>query len=199
MLRLGNDLTLQYQRRTLRPQFVQTQGTPYPMALSANFDRTAGALSGAQAVTGAKAAILPGQVAIKLVGESVTLYGSNEGAGTDTATTAVVRPWGLFANYVGGQMDELAGRSEVGVWRGQGSVYEILAPAFNDTGLSAAGAGETGASATAPQGGAYMSVGADARVAYNSSATNPFATTNLATARLVERYSASAIVVELLV
>lgn len=199
MLRLGNDLTLQYQRRTLRPQYVQTQGTPYAATLSSLFSRTAGALSGPQAVTGAKAAILPGQVAVKLVGETVTLYGSPETGGTATATTAVVRPWGLFANYVGGQMDELAGRSEVGVWRGQGSVYEILIPAFNDASLQAASTGETAADATAPHAGVFMSAGSDGRIAYNSSSTSPFGTTNLATARLVERYSANAIVIELLV
>jgi hypothetical protein len=43
------------------------------------------------------------------------------------------RPFGLSANFVGGNMDELNGRREIGVWRGRGGVFEVLAPVFLST------------------------------------------------------------------
>lgn len=45
--------------------------------------------------------------------------------------------FGLLANFVGGNLDELAGNPYIGVWRGFDSTYVLLAPAFNSQGLQA--------------------------------------------------------------
>lgn len=199
MLRL-KDPTLLNRRRTIRPIYGQTQATPYAATLSPNFDRTANQLT----VTGSQSAIIPGAVAIKLAGEVVTLFGSTEGTAADTATTPVVRPFGLFANFVGGNMDELFGRAEVGVWRGIGSVYELLAPAFDDAGgagLSTVGVGTDASTET------YLEPGTDGRVKGVLGTTLASTSASLAgpggshqiVGRLISRLSANAILVDLMV
>jgi hypothetical protein len=206
MLRL-KDPSLVNRRRTLRALYAQTQATPYAATLSPNFDRAANQLTGAAATAGSQAAINPGSVAVKLAGETVTLFGSTEAfgtGGTATATTPVVRPFGLFANFVGGNMDELFGRSEVGVWRGPDSVFEILAPAFNDTagaGLSTADTSVTAATET------YVESGADGRLQGVLGTTLVSTGANISgpggahqvVGRLIRRLSANAIIVELMV
>lgn len=182
MLRLTN-LANKYQRRTLRVLYGQTQAYPYDAQLDASFDRTAGALSGTNAIAGSKAAILPGLVAVKKSTETVTLSAAR---GTNQ------RAFGLFANFVGGELSDVASDFDrVGVWRGAGSVYEILAPAFDDTNLASQGAAEDGtvANETYLNSSAKGQLVADAAGAYTISDT----------ARLVNRLSANAVVVELLV
>jgi len=49
----------------------------------------------------------------------------------------------LLANFVGGTLDDLKDSNEIGVWYGPGSVYEVLIPAFDDTGLASAYANAT--------------------------------------------------------
>lgn len=197
MLRLTS-LSNQYRRRTLRVLYGQTQGYPYGCTLSTNFDRTSGQLSGGQAVTGSKAAILPGAVALKVRGEEVTLAGSTEGAATDTGTNAL-RAFGLFANFVGGQLDEIGDRADVGVWRGMGSVYQILQPAFNGTGLPADSA-EAGDSAANER---YMIAGPDGRLIYDAAAVGNnlgnATTAKKSVARVISNKSANTILIELLV
>jgi hypothetical protein len=174
-------------RRTLRALYAQTQAYPYAAKLDPNFVRTNGALAGTFAVTGAKAAILPGQVAMKLVGEIVA-------PATNATTQTNIRPFGLFANFVGGDMDELFDTDMVGIWRGNGSVFEVLAPAFDDaanSGLATPAAGELGTAATE----LYLQSGIDARLG----ARGGTHTINTDCARLVSRLSANAIVIELLV
>jgi hypothetical protein len=125
MIRLTN-LANKYQRRPLRVLYGQTQAYPYDVQLSPAFDRTQGALTGANAISGAKAAILPGMVAVKLSGEVVTVVGH-----AWAASTYDYRAFGLFANFVGGDLSDIpTDFDRVGVWRGVGSVYEILAPVF---------------------------------------------------------------------
>jgi hypothetical protein len=46
--------------------------------------------------------------------------------------------FGLLNNFVGGSFDELWGNPYVAVWQGFDTVYQIIAPAFNPSGLSAA-------------------------------------------------------------
>jgi len=41
------------------------------------------------------------------------------------------RAFGLLANFVGGQLDDLGDENYIGVWRGPDSVYELLKPGFN--------------------------------------------------------------------
>lgn len=193
MLRI-NDLSLQYRRRTLRPFYAHTQATSYNGVLSANFDRTVGQLG----VTGSQSAINAGSVAVHLVGDVFTLYGSNEGTGADTATDASARAWGLFAQHVGGNIDDLRGRSEIAIWRGIGSVWEVLAPAFNDTGLASPAAAEVGTGATE----VYLNSGTDGRLVKSTGANSTLTFiggANQPVARLIQRLSANAIKIELLV
>jgi hypothetical protein len=183
MLRLTN-LANKYNRRTLRALYGQTQAYPYDVQLSSAFSRTAGALSGGTAITGAKSAILPGQVATKLAGEVVTVAGA-----TDTE-----RAFGLFANFVGGEMSDIPSDFDrVGVWRGQGGVFEILAPAFDDTGLSAAASAEDGTDETE----VYLKPSAKGQLVLTATGSPGQAFGN--TARLMTRLSSNAVVVELLV
>ena len=178
MLRLTN-LANKYQRRTLRVLYGNTQAYPYDAQLDPNFDRTAGALSGADALTGAKAAILPGLVAVKLAGEVVTTA-----TNAWTAASAQFRPFGLFANYVGGELSDIpTDFDRVGVWRGVGSVYEVLAPSFDDTNLSTDAAAEDGTAAKE----VYLTNGAKAQLAISPSfASDPGNPVNTA-ARLMTR------------
>ena len=177
MLRLQN-LSNKYRKRTLRAVYTHTQGTPYSAVLDSGFNRTQGQLAGAGAITDSKAAIMPGSVMVKTAGETVTL----------SAAEAGHRPMGLSANFVGGELDELGTRSEIGVWRGTGSVYQILAPAFDDTDLAAAAGAEDGAVANE----VYMESTAKGVLSDDADAGTK-------TARLVRRLSANAIIVELLV
>lgn len=182
MLRLTK-LSNKFRRRTLRPFYAHTQAYPYAAQLDPAFDRNLGQLAGANAVAGSKAAILPGSVMTKLAGEVVTLSGA-----TDTE-----RAFGLAANFVGGELDELGDNTEVGVWRGVGSVWQILAPAFDATGISAAAAAEDGTDEKE----VYLRSGADGRLKLVTPGNPGQAFGN--TARLIQSLSANTIVVELLV
>jgi len=137
MLQLGT-LANKYKKRTLRPRYTHTQATPYAATLYSSFDRTAGQLSGGGAITSSQAAIMAGSVLVKRVGEVVTLAG----------TTDLERAFGLSANNVGGNLDELGTRSEIGVWRGVGSIFDVLAPAFDTTSLTTHAGNEAGTDAT---------------------------------------------------
>ncbi len=190
MLRLTN-LANKYQRRTLRVLYGQTQAYPYDAQLDSGFVRTGGAIEGTATtgITGSKAAILPGLVAVKKAGEVVTV------AGAWAATTAQFRPFGLFANFVGGELSDIPSDFDrVGVWRGTGSVYEILAPAFDDTNLATDASDEDG---TATQ-EAYLYSNAKGQLASADVDADPAYLVNTA-ARLLTRLSANAVVVELLV
>lgn len=135
MLRARN-LDNLYEKRTLHAQYVQN-ATPFAATLDSSFNRNGGAIEGTTTtgITGGKAAILPGLVAVKLAGETVTVAGA-----TDTE-----RAFGLFANFVGGELDEIGTANDgVSVWRGPGSTFIVSAPAFDGTGLSAAAAAEDG-------------------------------------------------------
>lgn len=181
MLRLTK-LSNKYKRRTLRALYAHTQAYPYAATLDSAFDRTAGQLSGAGAITGSESAIMPGSVLVKKVGEAVTLSG---------AAGANQRAFGLSANYVGGSMDELGDAAEIGVWRGAGSVFQILAPAFDDTGASAAAAAEAGTVATE----VYMNSSSKGVLVADAAGAKGVSDA----ARLLSRPSANTIIVELLV
>lgn len=172
-------------RRTLRALYAQTQAYPYAAKLDPEVDRTAtdpfnGTESG-------KAAIWPGMVALKTVGENVRPQ-------FDYSDSGPRRPFGLFANFVGGELDELGDRSEVGVWRGTGSVFEILAPVFNDTDLAGEAANEDGTASNE----VYLCADDTSRLFWDNSA-RPGMDWHQATARLIQRLSDKAIIVELLV
>lgn len=92
MLRTRN-LSDLFAKRSLQPRLAFTQATPYPGFA----DLTAISTT----------AIVPGMVATKTTGEMFTL-----------ATLVTDVPFGLFGNYINGNLDDLNGGSEVGVWRG---------------------------------------------------------------------------------
>lgn len=184
MLRLKN-LSNKYQKRTCRPLYAQTQATPYAATLytksdgTAGFRSAAGALqlpSGTETVTGS-GTLYPGIVMARLKGsEQVTVATGGTGE----------QPFGLLANFVGGDLDEgFSGDSlqnSVGVWRGQDSVFEILAPAFA-SGVVLASDGTTGQTLLYPD--------TKGRLTTNTS------TAGVAVARLIEVVGSSRIIVDL--
>lgn len=196
MIRLGTDLTQAFSRRNLRVLYGQTQAYPYQAQLDSGFDRTQGAYAGTNKITGATAAIMPGLVAIKTTSENVTLSGANTTAqiGSTGVYSAAGRAFGLFADYVGGDLGSNfpSTWTQIGVWRGVGSVYELLAPVFSTANsLSTIAAAEDGTAAK--------------EVYLNSNAKGQLEAAGAAqywpsdTARLVDYLSANAIIVELLV
>jgi len=73
-----------------------------------------------------KNGLVPGTVMVQK-GEKVTVHTGSGVAG--------YKSFGLLANFVGGDLDDLGDENYVGVWRGPDSVYEILSPGFNDDAL----------------------------------------------------------------
>lgn len=208
MLRLRY-LSNKYQKRLIRPIYAQTQATPYATSLD---DQT---LTGPNAAAGRtsfkngdgsrylpksgdtsplhtrtadaftlKSGIVPGTVMVRTLGEKVAVS-----AGPDDGTE---QPFGLLANFVGGDLDDLGDEQTIGVWRGANhAFFELLAPAWNDTGLAAALAD----SKATTGGNVYLYAGADGRLVYVASpnaARQPVA-------KVIERPAASRILIELLV
>jgi hypothetical protein len=190
MLRLTS-LANQYTRRTLRPLYAQTQAYPYDVQLDPTFDRGVMFDSSTPAVAASKAAILPGLVATKLVGEVVSL---------STAGSATPRAFGLFANFVGGELSDIPSDFDrVGVWRGVGGVFEILAPVFSDNNsLSTLAAGENTDAAADGGEEVYMLPNAKGQLEASGAEAYDFAEGS-PVARLIKYLSANAIIVELLV
>ena len=138
MLRIRN-LSNQFQKRTIRPLYAHTQATPYAATLDPSLRNTDGSFRAPLAADvtplarSAAAALIQGglpagTVVAKGAGESIVVHNGVAG----------VKAFGLLANFVGGTLDDLGDENQVGVWRGPDAVFEILAPAFDDTGLAAA-------------------------------------------------------------
>lgn len=190
MLRLKS-LSNKFQKRTLRAEYSQTKATPYDAALDASIgsgttfrkplaaDTTPLARS-ADAFT-YQSGLVPGTVLVRGAGDSVLVA-----PGGNTA----VQPFGLLANFVGGNLDELGDEIRIGAWRGVGSTYTVLAPAFDDTGLAAAYA----TFVTTPSAPVLLYAGVDGRLVYISSPGS-----RVPVARLIERISAQVIRIDLLV
>jgi hypothetical protein len=235
MLRLKN-LSNKYQKRLIRPEYAHTQATPYAASLHSSFRESDGDLRlPADADTGGgstnplntrtdkaytlKNSLIPGLVMVRVPGsETVAVatgvpQASPSAGGGDFAldVTLAEQPFGLLANFVGGDLDEgFAGDSlqnEVGVWRGVGSTYTLLAPAFNPNGLETDGVtsitGAQSLDAALTIGSNYgrpvlLYAGPDGRL---TSYTDDECETNrrVPVARLIEKVSASRIVVDLLV
>lgn len=125
MLKIGTMDQIHAQRH-IRPVLAQTQGTPYPAYLSpvisdgsTPFVRGAGNVPG----TAGQGPIFAGQVAA---------WGPSAETVLVSVGGTTYKPAGLFGTYVGGDFDDSHGEmTEVAVWYGPGSVYEILAPVFN--------------------------------------------------------------------
>jgi hypothetical protein len=146
MLRIGK-ISEVMQTRTLRVVYGNTQAYPWAGALDPNvyngITGTKGAAftpGGGSAVgVGGQGPIWPGQVgALASNGLTVCVYTGNTG-GTANATNGLL-PLGLFGNFVGGDFDEVGDYTEVGVWKGPGSWYEVLSPVFNTTTITSTNA-----------------------------------------------------------
>jgi hypothetical protein len=186
MLRVRN-LSNKYQKRLIRPQYAQTQATPYAAILDESLRNTDGSFRkpangdsnptrSADAYT-LKNGLVPATVMINAGGDKVKVA-----SGANVAE----QPFGLLANFVGGELDDLGDEDYVGVWRGPDATFEILAPGFNDTGLSAAYAAAT------PGSPVKLYAGADGRL----TSTSPGGSA-IVVAHLLERVSASRIVIDL--
>jgi hypothetical protein len=194
MLRIRN-LSNMFQKRTIRPLYGQTQAYPYAAVLDPRLRNTDGSFRAPLATDTAansglartvaaftfQGGLVPGTVMVKAAGEGMVVH--NGAAG--------VIPFGLLANFVGGTLDDLQDNNEIGVWRGPDSVYELLFPAFDDTGLAAAYAAQSGATSAAGN-PVVLYPQTDGRLGITATAAP-------AVARLVERTSAAKIVVELLI
>jgi hypothetical protein len=118
------------------------------------------------------------------------LKGAGESAVVAPGGTAVnsgnLVVFGLLANYVGGVLDDIKDENNIGIWRGPDAVFELLAPAFDDTGLA-------GAYTTASPGQPVpLYAGTDGRLVYISSpGSRP------KVADLISRDSAAKIVIDL--
>src|SRR3954470_17778653 len=154
MLRLKN-LSNKYQKRLIRPEYAHTQATPYAATIHSSLrDATTGDIraplsgdTGGGATNPLttrtdkafvlKNSLIPGLVTVRVAGTEQVAIGS----GANVAE----QPFGLLANFIGGDLDEgFSGdtlQNEVGAWRGPDSTYSLLAPAFNDAALDTTGAG----------------------------------------------------------
>jgi hypothetical protein len=175
MLRIRN-LKNKYQKRLIRPLYAQTQATPYAAVLDDTFRDASGDYVLPGAAFKYKSGLVPGTVMANR-GDKVTV--------ATGANTALV-PFGLLANFVGGELDDLGDENFVGVWRGPDSVFEILAPGFDDTGLSVAW------DASTPGLPVQLYAGVDGRLSTIASPGN-----RLVVAHLLERPNANRIVVDL--
>ena len=162
-------LSLVTARRTLRALYAQTQGTPYAAQLrgtGANHLDSTKNQSNLSAFGQASnvANVFPGAVMslatllatpVAGAGETVDLAGNGD------------LPFGLSANFIGGDMDEILDNTEVGVWRGPGSLWIVLAPVFTGTindgdTVQAAARGQIKSGTTNPIGICIDNMGANA-------------------------------------
>lgn len=172
MLRANNQTRL-FQKRTIRPVYGWHSAVPYACFLDTAAVGTA--------------ILYPGQVATKTTGEQMDYLGNSGGSATDV-------PFGLFNNFINGDMDDLGGGTEIGVWvGGRDAVFEILAgPSSVETPLDSA---VTWTSLNATRGGVALYGTTGAGTGGKLSNTN--AGSQLEVARLIEAVSNTKIIVQL--
>lgn len=125
MLKIGS-IDQVHAQRHIRPNYAQTQATIYETHLSpvladgsTPFVRGGGAVPG----TGGQGPIFAGQVAAWSASKDLV----HVSVGGTT-----YKPAGLFATYVGGDFDDTHGAlTNIAVFYGPGSTFELLAPVFN--------------------------------------------------------------------
>lgn len=108
-----------HKKRSIRPLYSHHQATPYAAFLdTANVGTTV---------------IFPGMVARQ--------SGASELMRICDATS---QPFGLFANFINGDMDELGDGTEIGVWRGGlDATFEVLSDALAADSWTGASAADT--------------------------------------------------------
>lgn len=179
------------QKRLIRPVYAQTQGFPYAASLDPSFRNSDGSfrtplasdaspafpLTRASAPFTYQGSITPGQVVVKTSGQEQVALGTN----------SATQPMGLLGQWLGGTFDNVGTSNQVGIWQGPDSVYDLLAPAWNDTGLAAAIA----AAGAGVQVNLYC--GADSRL------TSTIGSATVPVARVIQRISAAVLRIQLLV
>jgi hypothetical protein len=188
------------QKRLIRPVYAQTQGFPYAASLDPSFRNTDGSFrtplstdtAGAAAGQGTvplsrssapftyQGSITPGQVLVKTLGQEQVCIANG--------AASAVQPMGLLGQWLGGTFDNVGTSNQVGVWMGPDSTYDLLAPAWNDTGLAAAIA----AAGAGIQVNLYA--GSDGRLGIISGGGS-----QVAVARVIQRISAAVLRIQLLV
>lgn len=118
-----------FQKRLIRPKLAHTQATPYPAFLDPALRNSDGSFNLPGGAFKLQNGLVPGTVMVRV--------GATEAVRPATGAANEV-PLGLLANFVGGTLDDLRDENTVGVWRGVDATFEILAPAFDSTGLAAA-------------------------------------------------------------
>lgn len=204
---LASNIQLTAQKRLIRPVYAQTQGFPYAASLDPSFRNTDGSLrvplngdtQGSTPSGGAAAAPLtrtanaftlngsltPGLVMVKTnTGEYVAVHNGDN-------ASASCQPMGLLGQWVAGTFDNLGQNNQVGIWMGPDSVYELLAPAWNDTGVATA---ITNSAASGSIGQVLMYAQTDGRLG----TTKP-QTASVPVARILDRPSAARLLIQLLV
>lgn len=158
----SNKLSRVHQKRTIRPLYAWHQATPYACFLD---DAAVGTT-----------VVYPGMVATKTTGEMMKV-----------AAAADV-PFGLFNNFINGEMDELHDDTAISVWRGgPDATFEVLAgPTSSETPLDSA---VTWTSHNATAGGVPLYKEANGRL--TTTVSGPI------TARLVEAVSNAKIIITL--
>lgn len=164
-------LSNKFQKRLIRPLYGQTQAYPYAATLDPAFRAADGSLvlptAGNDASRAADAftlqsGIVPGTVMVLSAGVA--------SAPSDSVKVGVgatdENAFGLLANFVGGNLDELGDENTVGVWRGPDGVFELLAPAFNPSGLVSAWTSRTTGSVVP------LFIGSDGRLTVTKSTKN---------------------------
>jgi hypothetical protein len=153
-----------FQKRTIRPLYAWHSAVPYSAFLD---------------VTAVGTTILyPGQVAVKTTGEQMD-YARADGAVS----------FGLFNNFINGDMDDLGGGTEIGVWvGGRDAVFEVIAgpTAGAETPLAAV----SWTSLNATRGGVALYPDSAGRLTNTAGSEKKVA-------RLIEAVSASKIIIQL--
>jgi hypothetical protein len=185
----GNPL-FNSQKRLIRPTLTQGNAFPYPALLDPSMrnsdlsirvpqagDTTPLART-ADAYT-IEGSLIPGLVMVRTTNEYVTVA---------NGANAAVQPFGLLGQFVGGSFDNVGLVNSVGVWMGPDSVYELLAPAWNDSTVASAVAAAT------PGTEVLLYGGTDGRLTYLSSPGS-----QIPVARVIDRPSPSRLLIQLVI
>lgn len=189
----ASNINLTAQKRLIRVVEGQTQATPYACYLDPSLrlssaegggiripkssDTTPIARS-AEAFT-KEGSLTPGLVLLKSTAENMVIA---------TGASAALQPFGLLGQWVGGTFDNVGSTNEISAWRGPDSVYDLVSPAWNDSGVAAA------INAAGPGTNVYLYAGTDGRLTVTKAGAEciPVAT-------IVERFSAAVLRINLLV
>jgi hypothetical protein len=190
----ATNISITAQKRLIRPAYAQTQGFPYAAYLDPSLRNSDGSIRvpvstdttplsrSANAFT-YDGSIVPGTVMVKNQNSNAVV--ANGAAG--------VQPWGLLGQWIGGTFDGLGQNNQISVWMGPDSVYDLLAPAWNDAGLAAkiaaAGAGSQ----------VLLYAGTDGRLSLLTTDGGTAATSSVPVARVIERKSNAALTIQLVI